>query len=714
MKPLCAILGFLSASAALVLGASSAEAATSLSSTPNACWTTEQPFTLLENEYSKLTWDVYGNLTFTNHNGNGSSISWGLDSSVPLTGSNAGKLCFGNGSTRLRIHDSTGATVWNSGIDHNGQPTYSTPNGTLNIDECTIQMKSTSGAVVWEESLPQCELRSRKKPAVTQCWSKNDSQLILSDEELGLELHWQGGNLWLRGQDGVNRSLTIPNQNTKELCHQSNGDLVIFHTNGTVLRHLGYGENISLDECGIEFWSDWNLPDYSRPHKLIRQRTEVMGACTRSPAIEDAVCYDTSAAGIILESGFTRLDWTSVGRLKMLDTANNELWSSDNVQNDRFCVMDDGRLRFYKHNGFGNIYVATSTTEGASGAQVPGEGYSLELKSNVLRLKTASVDKQCLEDEVLGIRKDYGIYDYDEWCGDGWLWDHTYWLGYSMRYPWIAKGEVAAEPLPGGGYSFVKEWHGGNSNFGAASWLVAGALNEAGLQTFRDRVESTGAEDEVFAALPTTGLPSNYVEAIADGGASVTLFGQPYKLVEGIASAEINDGPKDMVKMMVGGAMVYSSSAFGVLDQKVTQEFFSQDAQLYVGPIPITATFEVTGSVGMRGNMDYNQNSNMLTCTVTPYASVDAFGSIGFGVIVVSAGVEGELNLVSVGFPLTNELNTETLRYEAKSDVNISTLEGSLSLYANATLVKYTKEVASFDGYSASSTLFKVNGTLGN
>lgn len=711
MKPLRAILGFLGASAALVVGASSAQAATSLSSVPNACWTTEQPFTLLENEYSKLTWDVYGNLTFTNHNGNGSSISWGLKSSVPLTGTNAGKLCFGNGSTRLRIHDSTGATAWNSGIDYENQPTYSTPNGNLTIDECTIRIHSTSGAVVWDESLPQCELRSRKTPATTQCWSKNDSQVILSDEELGVELKWVAGILWLRGKDGVNRSITIPNQNTKELCHQSNGDLVVFHTNGTVLSHLGHGENISLDECGIEFWSDWNIPNYSKPHKLIRQRAEVMGACTRRPAIKEGVCYDRSASGTILESGFTRLDWTSDGRLKMLDTANNELWSQGATSgNDRFCVMDDGRLRFYKYNL--GTYNATWNTNGMPGGHVAAEEYGLELKNNVLRLKMERIDKQCSEWELTGEPPPgFGSYDYELQCGDN-RWDVGFYSGYSMRYPWIAVGAAAAEPLPGGGYSFVKEWVGGNSNFGAASWLVAGALNEAGLETFRDNVESTGAENEVFAALPTTGLPSNYVEAIADGGASVTLFGRAYTLVEGIASAEINDGPKDMVKMMVGGVMVYSSSAFGVLDQNVSQRFFHQDAQFYVGPVPITATFEATGTVGMRGNMDYNQNSKDLTCTVTPYASVDAFGSIGFGVTGFSVGVQGELNLVSVGFPVTNTINTESFAYNATSDVTISTLEGSLSLYADATLVKYTKEVASFDGYSASSTLFKVNGTL--
>ncbi len=706
MKPLRAILGFLGASAALLVGASSAQAATSLSSIPNACWTTEQPFTLVENEYAKLTWDVYGDLTLTNHSGNGSSISWGLKSSAPLTGSNAGKLCFGNGAGRLRIHTSTGAGVWNSGVDHQNQSIYSAPNGTLSIDECTIRMSDTSGVVKWEEKLPQCEIRSRKKPAVTKCWSKNDTQLILSDEDVGRELVWEGGNLWLRGEDGLNSPFMASGTNSKELCYQSNGDFVVFDTTGAVLKHLGYGENVSLDECGLEFWSEWTTPYYqTAARKRIRQRTNATGTCTRRPIVEEGVCWDKSASGTLLQSGFTRLDWTSYGQLKMLDSADNVLWSNGNFNNaDTFCLHDDGNIGLYKStlNGW-------SKTGGTNdGFLDPNDDYALELKSNVLRVKARSIDATCSEYDVLGTR----MIDHDSWCGDGWYFDHTAWYGFSARYPWIIVGTAVAEPLPGGGYSYVKEWYGGNGNFGAGAWLVAGAVNGAGLNTFRSHVASTSAEVEVFAALPTTGLPTNYAEVIADGGASVTLFGDSRKLVEGIASAEINNGPQDMVKVMVDGATVYSSNAYGVFDKSVPKMFFSKNADFLVGGVPITAKFEATGTVGMRGNIDYNQNSNDLTCTITPFASVDAFGSIGFGVTGFSLGVEGELQLVSVGFPLTNQLNTETFAYTAKSDFTISSLEGSLSLYADATFFKATKEVVAFDGYSASSTLFKVNGSL--
>jgi hypothetical protein len=710
MKPLRAILGFFGASAALVLGVSSAQAATSLSSIPNACWTTDQPFTLVENEYAKLTWDVYGNLKLTNHMGNGSSISWGLESSEPLTGSNAGKLCFGNGAGRLRIHTSTGTGVWNSGTDLYGNSIYSAPNGTLSIDECTIRIKDTSGVVQWEEKLPQCELRSRKRPAVTKCWSKGDTQLILSDEDLGRELVWENGNLWLRGKDGLNSSFMDSGANSKELCHQSNGDLVIFDTSGNVLKHLGYGENVSLDECGVEFWSETNYAGYSGPHKLIRQRTGTGGTCTRRATVKDGVCWDRSAAGTLLQSGFTRLEWTTDGRVRMLDSANNQLWAAGDInQSLFFCFHEDGNMGLYRTTS--NGWAMTWGTD--IGFPNPLDDYALELKSNVLRVKDAYFDAQCSGWEVLGVHpgtSELGLFSYDEYCGDGYIYGD--WYGFSMRYPWITVGATVAEPLPGGGYSYVKEWYGGNSDFGAGAWLVAGAVNGAGLSTFRDRVRSTSAEVEVFEALPTTGLPSNYAEAIADGGASVTLFGESKKLVEGIASAEVNNGPKNMVKVMVGGATVYSSTVFGDFNHPVHQTFIDKDAQFVVGGIPIIATFEATGTVGMRGNIDYNQNSDDLTCTITPFAAVDAFGSVGIGVSGFSVGVEGELKLVEVGFPLTNKLNTETFAYTASSDVTISSLEGSLSVYADATLFKATKEVVSFDGYASSSTLFKVVGSL--
>jgi hypothetical protein len=244
MKTLRAALSLLAGTAALLLGGAQAEAATSLSSVSNSCWTTEQPFTLVENEFAKLTWDVYGNLTLINHSGKGSKLVWGLNSSEPLTGSNAGKLCFGNGAGRLRIHKSTGEGVWTSGLEPGPPPTYSyaAQNGVLHLTECAIQIKNTSGVVQWEEQTGQCETSKRATPSVNKCWSKDDTKTLLTNEETGQELRWQNGKVLFRDTKGemttvfhgVGTNLVA----SKEICHETDGRLVVRDMNGAEIWSL--------------------------------------------------------------------------------------------------------------------------------------------------------------------------------------------------------------------------------------------------------------------------------------------------------------------------------------------------------------------------------------------------------------------------------------------------------------------------------------------
>jgi hypothetical protein len=273
-------------------------------------------------------------------------------------------------------------------------------------------------------------------------------------------------------------------------------------------------------------------------------------------------------------------------------------------------------------------------------------------------------------------------------------------------------GTETAKTLPGGGFSFVKSSRSGNSDFGASIWLVAGAMNPEGLTTFKSRVEGTGAKDEVFAALPSSTPPSNYLEAIADAGVNVTLFGETQNLVEALASIENNDGPKDTVKVMVLGMTAYEKANENVFDIKFSEEFFHLQQQYFIGGMPLTVRVGVEGSAGAKGNLDYNWNTSEVKCTITPYAGIDANASIGIGISGFSVGVEGELQLVQVSFPVTEKLNTQERTYASAVDFDVSTLEGSLALYAEAFGYKAKKNIASFEGFSTSTNLFSVDGPL--
>jgi hypothetical protein len=699
MKPLHLAAALLSATFTLLTGATSAEAATSLSSLSNSCWTTEQPFTLVENAFAKLTWDVYGNLTLVNHGGDGSKISWGLDSPVPLTGANAGKLCFGNGAGRLRIHDSSGTAVWNSGVTPENPSVYSAPNGVLSINRCTIQIKDTSGVVRWEEKTKRCDLQ-RSTPATNRCWAPGTTTTILRDDDADRELLWQNGRLWLKSEDQLT-PVTDAYGSVQQLCHQSDNNLVIYAQDGSPLWAMDSavaqtGVNMAFNGCGVELSRNTTPPGQSTAHRMIFHRKSLGQSCELPSSIKRGWCMATSAAGPILETEKTRLSFLADGKLSMSDKQNNELWSqgggSDPAQ--YACFQNDGNLVLYR----GDWSARWASSQKFWGV---GRDLWLILSENNLLIHDNDLREDCKKPEAAFAGS--ALFQH---CVTGLL------NGRDPAQTWRVTGATPAESLIGGGFSYVKQLRSGNRDFGASLWLVAGALNAAGLEQFRGRVASTQANEEVSQALPTSAPPSNYVQAVADVGTSVTLFGATIKVAEGLGSIAINDGPKENFRAMVLGATVYKKETEGVFEWEKSQTFVEREYMIPVGGIPVVMKFEVSGKVGLKGNADYNPNSSELSCQVTPFMSIDGEGSIGVGVTGFSLGVEGELQFVQVAFPLTKKINTSNLQYRFTSDLDVSTLEGSLSLYAKAWTFKAKKEIAAFDGFSTSTRLTSVVGTF--
>jgi YD repeat-containing protein len=695
MKPQRALLSVLLCLTALVGWSQRASAGTTLSSVSNSCWTTEQPFTLVESEIAKLTWDANGNLTLVNHLGGGTVTTWGLDSPTPLTGANAGKLCFGNGAGRLRIHDSTGAMVWKSGD-------YSASNGVLSIDQCKVQIKNTSGAVVWEETTPQCDRRVYHKPAVTKCWSTGDTQKLLSDEDKHLELWWKSGNLTLYREGSQIAAPWISfGGTTKELCYQSDGNLVVFNTSGQVLWSAGSAvppagsgftpAHLSMDECGLAFTYTDSNTQYKRRDKAQCERT----------SIEPGWCRDTGAAGTILKNDSVRLEWMSDGRLRLYDADDNFLWVANPAPGDRLCFQDDGDLVISGH-GFPEVKWST-------GAAAPHQTLTLD-KCTVANLDT-TIGAICSEATFEGIkhcvffnhctaqeRKDWQTFI--DWCA------------FDDYVSWSYTPSSCMSALPGGGFSYVKDLRKGNSDFGVELWVIGAAVNSAGLATLQDNVSESDGAAAVNEALPQS-PPSGYFQILGDAGVSATLFGEHRNILEGIGYVENLNGPKDSIRFLVGGTEVYEASVGeGVLNPSQSQEFFSRDQQFFVGGVPLTVHVGVTGRLGVQMNVDYDGGTSNLTATVAPYASLDADASVGIGVSGFSVGVEGELTLVRLSVPVAEKINIGSGAFETSAELKVDTLEGSLSLYAEAWPFKASKEIASFDGFGTSTTLYKKSGSL--
>jgi hypothetical protein len=121
---------------------------------------------------------------------------------------------------------------------------------------------------------------------------------------------------------------------------------------------------------------------------------------------------------------------------------------------------------------------------------------------------------------------------------------------------------------------------------------------------------------------------------------------------------------------------------------------------------------EISGSVGADAQLV--PGSSGVDIRVSPFATITASGSVSTGVACASVGIEGELTLIDVRVPLDLDLSfTTTPRtYSLSGDLEISTLDGSIDLYADACGYKRSKDLASWNGVSYTANLFDQSGNL--
>jgi len=677
MKPTRLLLSFLLTLGSLFLCVERAEAAPS-SVDSGWCRSTENPGVIVENAWAKLVWDEYGNLTLVNHAGSGTQTTWGINSTVPLTGSSAGLLCFGDaGWGRLRIVDSNNTQIWKSG-------SYQINATRLSLSGCNVTIAPQSGGdALWEDKTPRCEKHVvYNDHLANKCWSADAE--ILSNDTDRTRLTWSSGRLSLFRDDEV---VWQPTQTQgQQLCYQADGNLVIYNSSGGPIWASDSvnpsNTLMTMDRCGISF--SWT------PNPADQYRRVSSGYCHRT-SIKEGWRRTTGAPGNVLGNENVRLDWSSDGHLKLWDLSGNLLWQSPNGNGGhQLEFQGDGNLVIYSSSG----KALWAYTWDNGGRMMP------ESATAVLSLEGCSVavQNQDLVDKCavrpLMSTKEATVCDFESWWK---LWTMT--------------PSTCLAQLSGGGFSFVKDVKAGNADFGAETWVVAAAVNASSLNALKSSIAPYGfASGPVSADLPTGTPPSAYIEVLGDAGASVTLFGSSVTVLEANGYVENLNGPKDHFDLTVMGATVYEVSTTGVFNPSVSQEFFSADGQYMLGFIPVTMHADVTGTLG--ANVNIYGDSSALHAETTPYASLDLDGSVGVGVSGASAGVKGSLNLVRLSVPFNQSLTFATKKYTSSASLDIGTLEGELKLYAELGPFEASKKIASFDGYSSTISLFNLSGSL--
>ncbi len=254
----------------------------------------------------------------------------------------------------------------------------------------------------------------------------------------------------------------------------------------------------------------------------------------------------------------------------------------------------------------------------------------------------------------------------------------------------------------------MKDLKSGNSTFGVELWVIAAATNDEGYSTLQSALSAQSFAHNACKDLPQ-GPSASYLEALGDVGVSATVFGYNQPIVELNAYIESNDGFSDEADFYALGTKVYTTGTTGVANWSVSKTFFEESEEFEILGIPISVDADVTGQIGAGVNV-YGDAANpadfdTLTGVVTPSAGLDLGTSVGVGVTGFGAGVEGTLNLVTFSIPVTDSLTLSSEQYTSNVQFDVSSLAGTVDLYADAGPFKATKKIASFSGYTTSMTL---------
>lgn len=185
--------------------------------------------------------------------------------------------------------------------------------------------------------------------------------------------------------------------------------------------------------------------------------------------------------------------------------------------------------------------------------------------------------------------------------------------------------------------------------------------------------------------------------------ADLTLFGKDFDLFDIGASAKAEpDASLAEWHVKVAGVNLGGYSQPGGFSRSWTageRTLVSATSTFMLGPIPIKVEAAAVGSMGI--DFGLQLGNSKASGNVTPWTAIDGQFSAGLGTKGLSAGIEGELLLVKLSTPATASLTWQggnRFGYDASLDLDINSLDGSISLYGEAGPYKKSWTIFSWDG----------------
>lgn len=251
------------------------------------------------------------------------------------------------------------------------------------------------------------------------------------------------------------------------------------------------------------------------------------------------------------------------------------------------------------------------------------------------------------------------------------------------------------------GKQFGKGWSDAD-HFGDKDWLAAGYDYDLG-----------------WGVAPVASKNKDVCElgGQARGGFGVDgwFMGGKFPIVDGLASAEYNQGGSKQTKIHAH-LQVFDFNVFDPVDETFNGAWgkplvqdgidipsgYKPSFTVWAGPVPITgavwgeffygARFDVALVAGTNPNCDMQAVKLGATAIFTPQLGLNAKAQVGIGISgLLSAGIRGLVNLVTVGVPVTVTLSTTIknisesaqlmLGFDLDVGLSLSTLSGWLAVY---------------------------------
>lgn len=255
----------------------------------------------------------------------------------------------------------------------------------------------------------------------------------------------------------------------------------------------------------------------------------------------------------------------------------------------------------------------------------------------------------------------------------------------------------------------------GNNDFGADYWFFTKmydkdgyvrALGETvdmyqtlvnqGFTGFQPNLDQ--ANHELFMAEHM--LDDAYFRAQAYGEINATVFGKDKSIVraEGNAYYERGRFATDQRLTVMGASIdLPDPTSRERTLASVEKTFVKVSTTIWAAGIPLTVKGSVDGELGVDGSVSIGDG---LTFGLTPYANLSASASVGVGLACASAGVQGSVDLLDVAMPneVTFDIKGCGFSVDIESSLEMTTMSGSIGLYAELCGIEWEEELVSWDG----------------